>query len=107
VPLGRAAETDLVAVGIAERHLAHPVGVGLAFDGLDSPGGDRVDAGIEVVDEEGDQAPARVGGVLEDVDEPVLVELPYRLGLVAKRSRAVNPTTRQPSGRRRDRRTRL
>ena len=76
----RAAESDLVAVGVTVGGLAHAVGVGLAFSRLDAAPGDLGHEGVEVVDEDRLTCGTGTLGVLVDDQEAVLRELPDSLG---------------------------
>src|SRR5205823_5267623 len=82
-----AAESDLVAVGVAEGGLAYAVGVGLAFGRLQAPLGDLGDAGVEVADEEGVHGVPGMFGPHVDVHVPMVGELPHRLRVVGQERR--------------------
>jgi len=72
------AETDLIAVGVAEHRLAHLLRVGLPLHRLDTTLGDLSDEGVEGVNEEGLHGVASVFGVLLDDQLPTLGKLPHR-----------------------------
>jgi hypothetical protein len=83
----RAAEPELVAVGVAVRYFAHAVGIGFPVRWAESALRQLGDEAVEVVDEdEVPRVPGVLGAVL-DKDEQVLGKLPHGFSVVGKERR--------------------
>jgi hypothetical protein len=84
---GRAAEADLVPLGITVDGLAYSVGVGLALGGADATGGDLRHERIEVVHEDRMESMSGALSVFQDEDRATLGQIPNGLSLVREEGR--------------------